>query len=257
MANKGATAKRASKAESRKSRRGQHAENEGVVVDLPIRGRKGKRPGNVDGLYYFQTKGQAQHHYLTMIERETITIGTGPAGTGKTLVPTSYACEQLRDQKIERIIITRPAVEASEKGLGFLPGTVEEKMAPYLEPFKRIFHQYFGETHFDYMVKKGIIEIAPIEYLRGLTFENAVVILDEAQNTTPKQMKLFLTRIGEYAKVIITGDTDQKDIKGLSGLEDAMRRLDGCPDIGQYEFTEEDIVRSGIVREILKRYRVS
>lgn len=199
-------------------------------------------------------KSTAQKKYLATIRSNALTVGTGPAGTGKTYVCTAFAAEELREKRVKRIIVTRPA-EAADDGMGYLPGDIMEKFAPYFEPFKRVLIQYFGETHLEYLLKKGIVEIAPIGFLRGMTFEDAIVLLDEAQNTTPKQMKLFLTRIGENTKVIVNGDTDQKDIKGPSGLEDILKRLPDCPDVGFFEFTEEDIVRSGLVKDILKRYR--
>lgn len=199
-------------------------------------------------------KSKAQKNYLATIRSNALTVGTGPAGTGKTYVCTAYAAEELREKRVKKIIVTRPA-EAADDGIGYLPGDVMEKFAPYFEPFKRVLVQYFGETHLEYLIKKGIVEIAPIGFLRGLTFEDAVVLLDEAQNATPKQMKLFLTRIGENTKVIVNGDTDQKDIKGKSGLDDILGRLSDCPDVGFFEFTEDDIVRSGLVKNILKCYR--
>lgn len=226
----------------------------GEVIDL----HRGRNHGVVEHTGFKMPKleciGEAQHHYHTLIQSKLLTFGTGPAGTGKTYVCTSYAAQQLQDKRISKIIVTRPSVEAGP-GLGFLPGTIEEKFAPYFEPFRRVLVKWFGESDLDYKLKRGIIEIAPIEYLRGITFENAFVILDEAQNTTPKQMKLFLTRIGEYTTTVVNGDTDQKDIKGLSGLEDAIKRLEGLADVGHYAFEEDDIVRSGLVRAILKRYR--
>lgn len=203
-----------------------------------------------------EAKTEAQGHYLLSMESKPLTFGLGPAGTGKTYVCTTLAAQKLAERQVSKIIVTRPAVEAGQ-GLGFLPGTIEEKFAPYFAPFKQVFEEYFGPSHLEYLIKRGTIEIAPLEYIRGLTFDNAFVILDEAQNTTPAQMKLFLTRIGEYSTVVVNGDTDQKDIQGLSGLEDATNRLDGMPSVGVVEFTEDDVVRSGIVREILKRYRTT
>lgn len=199
---------------------------------------------------------EAQGHYILSMQSNQLTFGVGPAGTGKTFCCTYMAAQMLADRKIGKIIVTRPAVEAGG-GLGFLPGTVQEKFEPYFAPFKHVLEDYFGKSHLEYLIRRGRLEIAPLEYIRGLTFDDAFVILDEAQNTTPVQMKLFLTRLGEYSRVVVNGDVDQKDIKGLSGLEDAVRRLSGCPGVNVCEFTEDDVVRSGLVREILKRYRTS
>lgn len=199
---------------------------------------------------------EAQGHYMCAIDGRQLTFGLGPAGTGKTYICTRMACDMLDNKEIEKIIVTRPAVEASDGGMGFLPGDIHEKFAPYFAPFKAVFEEVWGPGKTEYLIKSGVIEIAPLEYIRGLTFKNAFVILDEAQNTTVGQMKLFLTRLGEDAKVVINGDISQKDIPGQSGLEDAVNRLQG---LNQYvyvhEFTEEDIVRSGIVKAILLRYR--
>lgn len=201
-----------------------------------------------------EAKTEAQGHYLLSMQSKQLTFGLGPAGTGKTYVCTTYGAQLLENKEVSKLIVTRPAVEAGH-GLGFLPGTIEEKFAPYFAPFKQVLEEHFGASHLEYLLKRGTIEIAPIEYIRGLTFDNAFVILDEAQNTTPAQMKLFLTRIGQYSRVVVNGDTDQKDIEGLSGLEDASDRLEGLDQVGVCEFTEDDVVRSGLVREILRRYR--
>jgi phosphate starvation-inducible PhoH-like protein len=141
------------------------------------------------------------------------------------------------------------------KGAGFLPGELDEQFAPFFAPFKGVFDQVLGKSQTDAMMKGGRIEAKPIDYIRGLTFEDAFVILDEAQNTTPDQMKLFLTRIGENCTVIVNGDITQKDIPGYCGLEDAANRLKGLAGVTIVQFTEDDIVRSGLVKEIMKRYR--
>ncbi len=201
-------------------------------------------------------KTEAQGHYLLSLESKQLTFGVGPAGTGKTYVCTTYAAQLLDQKRVEKLIVTRPAVEAGQ-GLGFLPGTIEEKFAPYFAPFKQVLEAYFGASHLEYLIKRGVIEIAPLEYIRGLTFDNAFVILDEAQNTTPRQMKLFLTRLGQYSRVAVNGDIDQQDIEGLSGLQDAVNRFTGMSKVGIIEFDEDDVVRSGLVKEILQRYRKS
>ncbi len=197
---------------------------------------------------------QAQAEYIMGIESNVVSFGVGPAGTGKTYVCTRMGAELLKSKRIERLVVTRPAVEAGG-GLGFLPGTIHEKFAPYFAPFRDVLDQVLGASQVEYLIKSGAIDIQPLEYIRGLTFDNAFVILDEAQNTTPGQMKLFLSRVGNHSKVVINGDITQKDIEGDSGLEDAMDRLEGVGGIGIYEFDEEDIVRSGICKEIMKRYR--
>ena len=202
-----------------------------------------------------ECKSEAQYNYLQLMQSKTLTIGDGPAGTGKTFVCTKWACEELADSRIRKIIVTRPAVEACGEKLGFLPGELLEKFAPWFEPFRRIMIAEFGQSHMENLMKRGRIEVAPMGHLRGLTFDNAIVILDEAQNTTPAQMKLFLTRIGENCRVVVNGDTDQKDIPGRSGLEDIIERLDGMEGVGRLQFTEDDVVRSGFVRDLLKRYR--
>lgn len=202
-----------------------------------------------------ECKTEAQYHYRESIRKNILTVGSGPAGTGKTYVCTKWACEELEARRINKIIVTRPALEAADEQMGFLPGTLEEKFAPYFEPFRAIMADHFGQTHLDNLMKRGRIEVAPMAYIRGLTFEDAIIILDEAQNTTPKQMKLFLTRVGENARVIVNGDIDQKDIKGKSGLEDLITRIEGMPSVNHIAFEEDDIVRSGFVKDILMRYR--
>ena len=195
----------------------------------------------------------AQDRYLKSIKSNVVTFATGPAGTGKTFVAGAYAAQLLLDGEIEQIIITRPGVEAG-KDWGALPGELEDKFAPFMEPFFDVLHKRLGKSQTEYFMKRGVIQAKPLEYMRGKTFENAFVILDEAQNTTPEQMKLFLTRIGENCKVVIDGDIEQKDVRGTSGLKDAIDRLESVPQIGMVEFGIDDIVRSGIVREIIIRY---
>lgn len=195
----------------------------------------------------------AQRKYIRAIASNTLTFGTGPAGTGKTFVCGALAAAALAEGLTERIIITRPAVEAG-RGLGFLPGELEEKFDPYFEPFKDVLEERLGSGMVEYSIKAGKIQAKPLEYMRGKTFKDAWVILDEAQNTTPIQMKLFLTRIGESCTVIVNGDLAQKDIRGRSGLEDAIKRLYDMPDVAFVEFTKADIVRSGLVQEIVERY---
>jgi len=198
-------------------------------------------------------KNAAQKHYLISMQEHNITFGVGPAGTGKTYLCGAVAAQDLVDKKVEKIVITRPVVEA-EEALGFLPGSIEEKFAPYFRPFRDVLDERLGKTHVDYLIKLGYIEIAPLAYMRGRSFKNCWVVLDEAQNTTPNQMKLFLTRLGEGCKVVVNGDLNQKDILGQSGLEDAVRTLEHLTKIGFSYFTKADIVRSGIVQEIVEAY---
>jgi phosphate starvation-inducible PhoH-like protein len=197
----------------------------------------------------------AQRAYDLSIRANIITFGIGPAGSGKTWYAASCAAEALNEGEIERIIVTRPAVEAEEE-LGFLPGDINEKFEPYLRPVKDVFEEYFGSGHLEYLLKRGIIEARPLAYLRGATFKNALVILDEAQNVTAKQMKMFLTRIGENCRVIINGDPDQSDLphSKISGLMDAAHRLADVKRVGRVDFAIEDIVRSGICKDIVLAY---
>lgn len=203
----------------------------------------------VDVDAYTETQG----YYILAIKNAQLTFGTGPAGTGKTFVATSLAANALASGETAKIIITRPAVEAGF-GMGFLPGTLAEKYEPYIRPFRDVFEKRLGVSQFEYFLKNKIIEALPLDYMRGMTFEDCWVILDEAQNTTPVQMKLFLTRIGENCKVIINGDLRQKDITGPSGLQDAIDRLDDLRGVRVIEFTREDVVRSGLVQDIIERY---
>lgn len=194
-----------------------------------------------------------QQKYIDSINNKTITFGVGPAGTGKTYIITVMACDMLIKGEIDKIIITRPAVEAGEK-LGFLPGDEHEKYAPYIAPFRDIMNERLGKSRVDYLIKTGGITAEPFAYMRGKTFKNAIVILDEAQNATKTQMKLLLTRIGQNCKVIVDGDIEQSDIPN-SGLQDAIDRLSYIPQVGVIEFNDSEVVRSGICGEIVQAYR--
>jgi len=195
----------------------------------------------------------AQGRYITSIKGKDITFATGPAGTGKTWVCASLAADALREKRIKKIVITRPAVEAGES-LGFLPGEMEDKFSHYLTPFKEVMIERLGTGAYEYHVRMGNIEGAPLAYMRGRTFRNSVVILDEAQNATPEQMKMFLTRIGDGSRFIINGDTEQVDIRGKSGLQDAVERVTWIPSIGHVRFSVSDVVRHGVIQEILQSY---
>lgn len=196
----------------------------------------------------------AQERYLHAIQESKIVFGIGPAGVGKTYVVASYAAQELMDKRIQKVIVTRPNIEVG-RGMGFLPGELEDKFKPYLEPFESIMIERMGKGAYEYAVKAEKICPKPLGFLRGATFNDAIVILDEAQNCTPAEMKMFLTRIGKNCTVVIDGDPEQCDLKEKSGLVDALERLHSVPGISIVEFTEADIVRSGIIRHILLRYR--
>lgn len=201
-----------------------------------------------------EARTTAQHKYINAIKNNCLTFGIGPAGTGKSYCAGALAAEALESGRIERIILTRPAVEAGEN-LGFLPGEVEDKFAVYIDAFRDILNERLGRGVVDYCLRHGRIVGAPLAYMRGKTFNNnTFVILDEAQNTTPVQMKMFLTRIGEDCKVVINGDIKQSDIRGDNGLEDAIQRTQGLPSVHIHKFERTDIVRSGLVRHLMDRY---
>lgn len=194
-----------------------------------------------------------QTEYLDAIKYNDITFGIGSAGTGKTFIAASYAASQLYHRKVDRVILTRPNVETG-RGLGFLPGTLEEKYAPYLLPFDAIFTKALGKGFYEYCLKNKTIEPTPLGFLRGTTFDNCIVLVDEAQNCTREEMKMLLSRIGKNCKMILSGDTEQSDIPD-SGLEDAVNRLEGITGIEIIEFLDEDIVRSEICKQIIMAYR--
>lgn len=200
-----------------------------------------------------EPKNEIQARYIHAIKDNVVTFATGPAGTGKTYVAGMLAGLALKDKQVGKIILTRPAVEAGEN-LGFLPGELEEKYAPYLTPFKDVLVEALGKTFYDYCITHEKIEPAPLAYMRGRTFKNCIVILDEAQNVTPVQMKMFLTRIGENCTVIVNGDLKQKDIPGDSGLSDAIYRLQRVRSAAHIEFEAGDIVRSGFVQDVIEAY---
>ena len=196
-----------------------------------------------------------QKKYCTTIANNTITIGVGPAGTGKTYLAVAMAVTAFRSKIVNRIILTRPAIEAGEK-LGFLPGDLQSKVDPYLRPLYDALFEIMGAESFNINLEKGLIEVAPLAYMRGRTLDNAFIILDEAQNTTPSQMKMFLTRIGFGSKVIVTGDGSQKDLPPnvKSGLDEAVKILKDIPEIGFNKFSTRDVVRHPLVQRIVKAY---
>ena len=200
-------------------------------------------------------KTLGQKDYVDAIRENMITFGIGPAGTGKTYLGMAMAITAFRQQEVQRIILTRPAIEAGEK-LGFLPGDLQSKVDPYMRPVYDALYSIMGAEQYQANAEKGLIEVAPLAYMRGRTLDNAYIILDEAQNTTPAQMKMFLTRIGFGSKVIVTGDLTQKDLEEgkKSGLEDAMRVLRGVEGISFIELTSADVVRHPLVQRIVNAY---
>lgn len=198
-----------------------------------------------------------QRAYVEAMQRHDVVFGIGPAGTGKTYLAMAQACAELQRGTCDRIILTRPAVEAGER-LGFLPGDLAEKVNPYLRPLYDALHEMVGAEKTEMMIERGIIEVAPLAFMRGRTLNRAFVILDEAQNTSREQMKMFLTRIGFDAKAVITGDITQVDLPNsqVSGLRDARRVLGSIQDIGFIEFQEIDVIRHPLVKRIIEAYSV-
>ena len=200
-------------------------------------------------------KTLGQKHYVDAIRDHMIVFGIGPAGTGKTYLAMAMAVTAFKNNEVSRIILTRPAIEAGEK-LGFLPGDLQSKVDPYLRPLYDALYQIMGAESFARNTEKGLIEVAPLAYMRGRTLDNAYIILDEAQNTTPAQMKMFLTRIGFGSKVVVTGDDSQKDLPAdaKSGLDIAAKVLRGIDDIAFCTLTSKDVVRHPLVQKIVKAY---
>lgn len=196
-----------------------------------------------------------QKKYVDSIRNNTIVLGVGPAGTGKTYLAVAMAAKAFKAHEINKIILTRPAVEAGEK-LGFLPGDLQDKVDPYLRPLYDALFDMFGADSFNKYMEKGIIEVAPLAYMRGRTLEGAFIILDEAQNTTSEQIKMFLTRLGNDSKMVITGDITQIDLPDSkkSGLIEAMKVLRNVDDICIHKFNEKDVVRHKLVQDIVKAY---
>ena len=202
-----------------------------------------------------KAKTLGQKRYVDAIKKNTITLGIGPAGTGKTYLAVAAAVAAFRDKQVNRIILTRPAVEAGER-LGFLPGDLQSKVDPYLRPLYDALFEMLGSETYQKYVERGNIEVAPLAYMRGRTLDDSFIILDEAQNTSREQMKMFLTRLGFGSKIVITGDITQIDLPKdtVSGLKEAMRVLDGVEDIAICRLNEADVVRHVIVQRIIKAY---
>ena len=200
-------------------------------------------------------KTMGQKEYVDAIRKKMIVFGMGPAGTGKTYLAMAMAITAFKNEEVGRIILTRPAIEAGEK-LGFLPGDLQSKVDPYLRPLYDALYQIMGAESFQKNMEKGLIEVAPLAYMRGRTLDNAFIILDEAQNTTPAQMKMFLTRIGFGSKVVVTGDATQKDLApGVkSGLDVALKVLKNIDEIGICRLTNNDVVRHPLVQKIVQAY---
>ena len=200
-------------------------------------------------------KTLGQKKYIDLIKNNTVVFGIGPAGTGKTYLAMAMAITAFKNNEVNRIILTRPAIEAGEK-LGFLPGDLQQKVDPYLRPLYDALYEIMGAENFMKNMEKGLIEVAPLAYMRGRTLDNAFIVLDEAQNTTPEQMKMFLTRIGYGSKAVITGDVTQIDLgEGKrSGLMEATKILAGIEGIGQITLTNKDVVRHPLVQKIILAY---
>ena len=232
------------------------------AIDMILSGEGGSLAELGDECICLTTRGKpvkaktvGQKQYVDMISHNTIVLGVGPAGTGKTFLAVAMAVRALREKKINRIILTRPAIEAGEK-LGFLPGDLQSKIDPYLRPLYDALYEMLGVETYQKMVEKGVIEIAPLAYMRGRTLDDSFIILDEAQNATPEQMKMFLTRLGFNSKAVVTGDITQTDLpRGQkSGLASAVKILSGIDDIGIHYFSDRDVVRHRLVQKIIQAY---
>ncbi|MBQ7880155.1 MAG: PhoH family protein [Clostridia bacterium] len=214
----------------------------GGVVAITARGKQ------------IKCKTLGQKNYVSAIKKNTVTFGVGPAGTGKTYLAVCMAVSAFKSKQVERIVLTRPAVEAGEK-LGFLPGDLQEKVDPYLRPLYDALQELLGLESYGKLLERHAIEVAPLAYMRGRTLSNAFIILDEAQNTTKEQMKMFLTRLGEGSKAVVTGDITQIDLDGKqSGLVHATKILSGVEDVAVCTLTAQDVVRHPLVMRIIRAY---
>ena len=232
------------------------------VIDMIKDGKQGELVGFDRDCLCITAKGKpikaktvGQKQYIGAISKNTVTFGVGPAGTGKTFLAVAMAVKALREKQVSRIILTRPAVEAGEK-LGYLPGDLQNKIDPYLRPLYDALYEMLGAETYQKHVERGTIEIAPLAYMRGRTLDDSFIILDEAQNTTPEQMKMFLTRLGFNSKAVVTGDITQTDLpRGTkSGLVEAIRILNDIEDIAIHHFTDRDVVRHRLVQKIIAAY---
>ena len=231
------------------------------TIDLVKEGKE-NRSQELDSVIITSARGKAiksktigQKKYVDAIRNNEVVFGIGPAGTGKTYLAMAMAIKAFKNHEVSRIILTRPAVEAGEK-LGFLPGDLQNKVDPYLRPLYDALHDIMGAETYQKHIERGVIEVAPLAYMRGRTLDDSYIILDEAQNTSPEQMKMFLTRLGFGSKAIITGDVTQIDLpKGkYSGLKEVMEILKGIKGIGFIYFSEKDVVRHKLVKDIIKAY---
>ena len=234
----------------------------GYVVDMVREGKVSELAGLEGDCICITSRGKpikaktvGQRQYVKAIQKNTIVFGVGPAGTGKTFLAVAMAVKALRDKQVARIILTRPAIEAGEK-LGFLPGDLQSKIDPYLRPLYDALFEMMGAENYQRHIEKGTIEIAPLAYMRGRTLDDSFIILDEAQNSTPEQMKMFLTRLGFNSKAVITGDMTQTDLPTgqKSGLSTAVKVVEGIEDIAIHHFTDKDVVRHKLVQSIIRAY---
>ena len=238
------------------------AQNVRYILKLVSEGREAKISELSGDVVCITAKGKpikaktlGQKAYVDAMNANTITLGIGPAGTGKTYLAVAEAVAAFRSEKVNRIILTRPAVEAGER-LGFLPGDLQSKVDPYLRPLYDALFEMLGPETYNKYLERGNIEVAPLAYMRGRTLDDSFIILDEAQNTTNEQMKMFLTRLGFNSKIVVTGDITQVDLPDgkRSGLVEVMRILKGIDDIACVTFTEKDVVRHRLVQDIIKAY---